>query len=187
MAFRAVRAKTKMSTAGKSIKPSGLSGFTLVELTVVIVIISILLLFSTPLIRNLPLFSDAEGRTGDVIRLIQQLKKRSVEKNMDFFLHFDTGSNTLWITDETMGDDKKKEARQNSVRLSGYLSLVNVEFPDSPDTGSREYEIAFRKSGYTDFALIHIRDNKKNMTLKIEPFLPGVQLLDTHIHFENCI
>ena len=157
------------------------------ELTVVIVIISILLLFSFPVLRDITLFSDSAGQTGDMVRLINDLKKRAVEKNLDFLMHLDTTSGLVWVTDEAMNNEKKRMAKQNSTRLSNSITVLDVEYPGIMETSSREYEISFKKSGYSDFALIHILENKKKLTLKIEPFLPQVQLLDTHIHFENCI
>ena len=77
------------------------------ELTVVIIIISILLLFSFPMLRDISLFSDPPGHTGDLVRLTQDLKKRAVERHMDFYMHLDTGAGTVWVTDETMNDAAK--------------------------------------------------------------------------------
>jgi hypothetical protein len=157
------------------------------ELTVVIIIISILLLFSFPVLRDIRIFSDPAGQTGDMVRLINDLKQRAVQKNIDFFMHIDTGSGLIWVTDETMSDEKKTTAKQNGTRLSSNITILDVEYPGMVEASSREYEISFKKSGYSDFALIHISENRKNLTLKIEPFLSQVQLFDTHIHFENCI
>jgi prepilin-type N-terminal cleavage/methylation domain-containing protein len=174
-----------MLTAGILTKSN--NGFTLMELTVVIIIISILLLFSFPVLRDIRLFSDPAGQTGDIIRLIHDLKKRAVEKDLDFFMHLDTGSGLVWVTDETMDNEKKRTAKQNSKRLSSRITVQDVEYPGGVETSSREYEISFKKYGYSDFALIHITENRKNLTLKIEPFLSQVQFFDTHIHFENCL
>ncbi len=157
------------------------------ELTVVIIIISILLLFSFPMLRNISLFSDPPGRTGDLVRLTQDLKKRAIEHHKDFYMHLDTGSGTVWVTDETMNEAAKLSAKQNGTQLSNDLSIQGVETPGGTETSVREYEIAFKKEGYSDFALIHMIENKKRMTLKIEPFLTQVQLFDTHIHFEDCL
>ncbi|OGR14363.1 MAG: hypothetical protein A2097_12795 [Desulfobacula sp. GWF2_41_7] len=168
-------------------RSKNISGFTLMELTVVIVITSTLLFFSIPMLRDIPLFSDPNGRTGDIVRLINDLKKRAVEKNLDFSMHIDTGSGFVWITDETMNDEKKREAKQNGKRLSSSITVLDIEYPGMMETSAGEYEIFFKKSGYSDFALIHIIENKKNLTLKIEPFLPNAQLWDRHIHFEDCI
>jgi len=157
------------------------------ELTVVIIIISLLLLFSFPILRDIPLFSDSPGHTGDLVRLVQDLKNRAVERHRDFYMHLDTGAGTVWVTDETMNEAAKLSAKQNSTRLAGSLSIQGVEYPGMTETAVREYEIVFKKDGYSDFALIHMTENKKRLTLKIEPFLFRVQLFDTHIHFETCI
>jgi prepilin-type N-terminal cleavage/methylation domain-containing protein len=176
-----------MSTVGTLIRSGIAAGFTLMELTVVIIIISLLLLFSFPMLRNISLFSNPQGRTGDLVRLTQDLKKRAVEHHKDFYMHLDTGSGTVWVTDETMNEDAKLSAKQNGTQFSNNISIQGVETPGVTETSAREYEIAFKKEGYSDFALIHMIENKKRLTLKIEPFFTQIQLLDTHIHFEDCL
>jgi len=168
-------------------KAKKISGFTLIELTVVISIISILLLFSFPLFRDLGLFSDSTGKVGDMVRLINDLKKRAVEKNVDFILHMDSGSGQVWVTDHAMEDEAKETAKEKATRLSDTITLLDVEFPGNKETGTREYQIRFNARGYSDFALIHIIEDDKNLTLKIEPFLSRVQLLDEHVYLEDCI
>jgi len=168
-------------------KTKKIAGFTLIELTVVISIISILLLFSFPLFRDFGLFSDSTGQVGDIVRLINDLKKRAVEKNADVILHMDSGSGQVWVTDYAMEDEARQTAKQKATQLSDKITLLDVEFPGNRETGSREYQIRFKASGYSDFALIHIIEDEKNITLKIEPFLSQVQLLDEHVYLEDCI
>ncbi len=163
------------------------AGFTLIELMVVISIISILLLFSFPLFRDFNLFSDSTGQVGDIVRLINDLKKRAVEKHVDFVLHMDSGSGQVWVTDHAMEDEAEEAAKQKATQLSDKITLLDVEFPGNRETGIQEYQIRFKASGYSDFALIHIIEDEKNITLKIEPFLSQVQLLDEHVYLEDCI
>jgi hypothetical protein len=139
------------------------------------------------LFRDIGLFSDSESQVGDIVRLIDDLKKRAVEKNVDFILHLDSGSGMVWVTDVTMKDEARKMAKEKGVLFSDGLTLLDVEFPGIKDTGAREYQIRFRSQGYSDFALIHIIEDEKNITLKIEPFLSHVLLLESHVYFEDCI
>ncbi|MCD4736124.1 MAG: prepilin-type N-terminal cleavage/methylation domain-containing protein [Bacteroidales bacterium] len=164
-----------------------ISGFTLIELMVVISIVAILLLFSFPVFRDIGLFSDSASQVGNIVRLINDLKKRAVEANVDFILHMDLGSGMVWVTDDAMEDKAKEAAKEKGVRLSDGLTILDVEFPGIKETGPREYRIRFRKQGYSDFALIHIIEGENNITLKIEPFLSQVQFLDKHVYLEDCI
>jgi len=168
-------------------KDNKISGFTLIELIVVISIIAILLSFSFPVFRDISLFSDSTGQVGDIVRLINDLKKRAVEQNVDFILHLDSGSGMVWVTDVAMEDEARQTAKEKGVQFSNELILLDVEFPDTRETGAQEYQIRFNARGYSDFALIHMIEDEKNITLKIEPFLSQVQLLEDHVYFEDCI
>ncbi len=168
-------------------KTGKISGFTLIELIVVISIITILLSFSFPVFRDIGLFSDASSQAGDIVRLINDLKKRAVEQNVDFLMHLDSGSGMVWVTDDAMEDEAKEMAKEKGVRLSDGLRLLDVEFPGIRQAGAREYRIRFKALGYSDFALIHMIEDEKNITLKIEPFLSRVQVLESHVYFEDCI
>jgi len=159
----------------------------MIELIVVLSIMAILILFSFPVFRDNTLFSDSKSRVGDIVRLVNDLKKRAVEQNIDFLMHIDTGTNLIWVTDVAMGDGAKETARENSAKLSDDISILDIEFPDNNEAGGREYQIRFRQQGYSDFALIHIIEGENNITLKIEPFLSQVQLLDKHVYFKDCM
>ncbi|MCP4366817.1 MAG: prepilin-type N-terminal cleavage/methylation domain-containing protein [Deltaproteobacteria bacterium] len=163
-----------------------ISGFTLIELIVVISIASLLLLFSFPMFKDINLFSNPVGQVGDIARLINDLKTRAVEQNVDFMLHLDSGSGMIWVTDSTMDDEERVTAKQKNVPLSEKITLLDVEFPGITETGSREHRIRFLKQGYSDFALIHIIADEQDITIKMEPFLARIQLIDGHLNFEDC-
>ena len=158
----------------------------MIELIVVISIVAILLLFSFPMFKDLVLFSNSAGQTGDIVRLINGLKKRAVAQNMDYTMHMDPGSGMLWVTDEKMDDEAKKMAKETGVSLSEKINIIDVEFPGIKKTGNMEHKIQFKKQGYSDFALIHINEHKKNITLRIEPFLSQVQILNKYVSLEDC-
>jgi len=176
-----------MSTAGSLSNFKKSSGFTLIELIVVISIVAMLLLFSFPVFRDIVLFSDSATQVGDMLRLIDDLKKRAVDQNTDYFMHMNPGSGQVWVTNEDMDDEAKETAKGNGVFLLEEIDIIDVEFPGTRETRKMEHRIRFRKQGYSDFALIHIIENQKNITLKIEPFLSQAQLLNNHIYLEDCI
>ena len=159
----------------------------MIELIVVISIIGTLLLFSFPLFSDLDLFSNSKGGVGDIVRLINDLKKRAVEQNIDFLLHIDRGSGMIWVTDDTMNDEAREAAEEKGVYFSEDIYVLDVEFPGFRQGDAVNYQIRFRSEGYSDFVLIHLTKKEKNITLKIEPFLSQVQLIERHIYFDDCI
>lgn len=163
-----------------------ISGFTLIELIVVISIIALLLLFSFPMFEGVRIVSHTDSQVGDVERLINDLKTRAIERNIDFTLHLDSGSGMVWVTDDAMDEDARRAAKENSARLSEKITISDVEFPEVRETGSREHQIRFSRLGYSDFALIHVIADHGNITIKIEPFLSRVLVQKGHVNFEDC-
>lgn len=176
----------QISTAGSLNNLKKTYGFTLIELIVVISIASLLLLFSFPMFKGVSLFSNPAGQVGDIARLINDLKTRAVEQNVDFMLHLDSGSDMIWVTDSTMDEEKRVSAKKNNVPISEEITLLDIVSPGILETGSQEHQLKFYKQGHSDFALIHIIVDEEYMTIKIEPFLATVQVLDGHLTFENC-
>ena len=154
---------------------------------VVMGIISSLLVFSFPVFRDLAVFSGGKSQVGDMARLINDLKKRAVEQNAGMVMHMDTTTNAVWVTSERMDAAQIKAAKENSVRLSADILVSGVEYPEMTLTSFPEFQIRFSRHGYSDAAHIHIRENQKNITLQIPPFLPRVQIADGHVHFEDCL
>jgi prepilin-type N-terminal cleavage/methylation domain-containing protein len=184
---RVEKGKTKISAAGSLNRVRNISGFTLIELIVVISIISMLLVFSLPVFRDIGLFPDSGGQVGDMVRLINDLKKRAIEQDLDFQMHVDTGTGKIWVTHEAMDNGAKEAAKDDEAGLSKDILVSDVEFPGIRKTSPGEFEICFRKQGYSDFALIHIIDDETHMTIKVEPFLSQVQVLDGHVYLDDCI
>jgi prepilin-type N-terminal cleavage/methylation domain-containing protein len=160
-------------------------GFTLVELIVVISIVSGLVLFSLPVFRNMDLSSVSQA--GKIARLADELKTRAVEQDRDLILHVETGTGRIWVSDDAMDEQALDQAREKGVVLSEDIDIFDVEFPGIRESGEGEYRIRFRKQGYSDFALIHLTDKGEKITIRVEPFLSRVELLDDHVFLEDCI
>lgn len=187
MASLEEKEKTKISTAGSLNKKSPARGFTLVELVVVISIISLLLVFSFPLFKDFSFFSNSKSQTGKMVRLINELKKKSIQNHVDYVLNIDSDSGTAWISNDSMADEANEGAKDNALTFSENFSILGVDFQGMKNSENKEHIIRFRKQGYSDFALIHILENGNNLTLKIEPFLSKVQILNGHATLDDCI
>lgn len=152
---------------------------------VVIMIISTMLFFSMPMFKAAGIFQNKNQEIGKLIRLIQSLKSKSVQEDMDFFLHFSLESNTLWITDSSMDENETQTARDNEIELLHDLRITRIEFPRHND--NQTVVIGFSKKGYSDMAILHMDDGQDLVSLKIEPFLMAVDSIPGHISFNDCI
>jgi len=162
-------------------------GFTLFELLIVISIFAVLLTVFVPVFQSSVPFSQSESNTGQIVNLIEDLKKRSVSNQESLSLHIDTSQDLLWISGISMDDEAMETAREKGVPLSEEISILDIEYPGLKEDGQKEYVIRFSKYGYSDFALIHMTDDGEDLTIWIEPFLFDVQVIKGHRYLEECI
>ncbi|MFH2092692.1 MAG: prepilin-type N-terminal cleavage/methylation domain-containing protein [Pseudomonadota bacterium] len=163
------------------------SGFTFIEMVVVISIISILLSFSIPLFRDVSLFSGNSERVSKLVFLIQSLKQKAVAQNLDFFLNIDIHSGLVWVTHTSMDEGALANAEHQAMSFEGDIRLLNLEFPGGGKPDKRYYTLCFRQQGYSDRALIHLREGSEEVTLAIRAFLTEVEWFDRYVSYDDCI
>jgi prepilin-type N-terminal cleavage/methylation domain-containing protein len=159
---------------------SSSSGFTLIELMVVIALISIMLMVATPNFSGF-LFTDNTNKTARWIMVkVKLLKERAVCDQKDYVLNADLDSNFFWITDETMETDEDLLAAQkNGYELPEGVALVSIASSSRGEVSSGQTEVFFNKKGYSDQAVIMIEgEDDRKLYLTIESFLPAVKLFE---------
>lgn len=162
-------------------------GFTFVELIVVIGILTIGLLFSIPVFRQIHLTSDASDQVSGMLLFLENLKLRAIVENKNVTLYVDSGSGKMFVTDDTMDEDARQVALNNGVSLSGDLQVLNLEFPDDGSRPGDDKTICFFSKGYSDRALIHVREESREMTIQICMFQKKVHLIDRYVSYDDCI
>ena len=162
-----------------------LSGFTLMELIVVMALLTIMLVFSVPRFHE-TLFLD-ESKTGSrwIMGKIQSLKEAAVRNQRNYTLHFDLDTDHYWETDDSMPEQDIEDAAMQTEPLPDGLKIADIEFPVRGKVSSGRTDITFYKNGYSDKALIHVQDGESYVSYLIEPFLSEVTRYDTYAGFDH--
>jgi prepilin-type N-terminal cleavage/methylation domain-containing protein len=167
-------------------KPKQNSGFTLIELTVVISLISIMLFFAVPRFRNALLTDNVNNTSRWIIGKVRVLKEYSTSKQKLCILHVNMDSNKMWVSDETMTQEDLEKAHEKGFEIPEDVKVINVEYPKKGIISSGQADICFYKAGYSDKAFIRIQgDDEQKLSFLIEPFLPKVKLYEKYVDFEN--
>lgn len=168
----------------KSLSDAG-HGFTLIEIAVVILLISIMLLVAVPRLPDSPLTDQTRKTKRWVILKVQDLKGRAVRDQKTYTLHVGIDSKRLWVTSDDMTDESKDQAEKNAFKLDEDLKVLDVEFPGDLRVASGRVDVSFFAKGYSDRAIIHMADNEARFSFQIEPFLSNVKLYDAYTGFEE--
>jgi prepilin-type N-terminal cleavage/methylation domain-containing protein len=183
MVFLVARIKIKILKAGKLNKHSSDSGFTLMELIVVIVIMGVLLVFTIPEVNRNFMRDDTETTLNWIIFTVNKLKKEAVNQRKDMFMCMDQDSNTLMIKQDSPElESPVSGGALSEFVLPGDVTLNGIEFNSSEQDTSC---IKFSSQGYSDYAIIHLSDDDgQPVSCLIQPFLDKVKIHWEYLSFE---
>jgi len=170
----------------RTIKDRHCTGFTLIELIVVISLIGLMLFFSLPRLQDNPFLDDSKQGSRWLIGKVQSLKESAIREQKQYTLHFDLDSGRIWETNEAMSaEDIESAALNNSYTLPDDLRIIDIEYPQKGKIVAGQAEIIFYKAGYTDKALVHMQEGDLYLSFLIEPFLSKVQFFESYASFED--
>ncbi len=177
-------------------------GFTLIELIVVIAILSVLLTFAIPSINTAFVGGGQDTLVNRLISLTRDLRNRAITDRTQYLLSIDidaqkiTGmrgqdssnifqGSPLFTEEESMNPGIKREKNTSSsfteieFDIPDGVTVTGVSFFSTPEVRSGKCLIHFYPQGYSDFAIIHTRQNNGNKSdIIIEPFLPVIRTIE---------
>ncbi|MBL0712543.1 MAG: prepilin-type N-terminal cleavage/methylation domain-containing protein [Desulfosarcina sp.] len=155
--------------AGDTRRDSHLAaGFTLLELIVVILLMTILLGFAIPAFQRGGFTESHENVARELLLAVKKLKMAALSRQSIHKLHLDLDEGRIWVT-----RGSKATARQSEWTLPGDTRISQVRFPDKREIRSGTVVMAFYPQGYSDRAIVRLTDDGTTHTdLIIEAFLP---------------
>jgi len=154
------------------------TGFTMVELTVVLVLISIIFFVALPRIPNDILIDPTQKVSRWLLANIHYLKVTSTRDHADYALYVDIDNGRLWTSAVTATQDEQEPSKEKGLKLSDTNRIIDVEL-----AGNRKFEVGtvmiqFYAKGFSDHAMIHLRDEDDNdWSYHIPPFLPRLKII----------
>jgi len=162
------------------------SGYTLIELVVVIALISIMLFFAIPRFQGAVFTDNTRKVSRWIIITIRSLKAAAVRDQNQYILNISIDSGKFWVTSDSMSEEELRNAGRNEYTLPDDFRIIDVEFPFKGKITGGEVAISFYKGDYSDKAMIHIEnDRRKQMSFLVEPFLSGVKFYENYVEFET--
>lgn len=160
-------------------------GFTLLELLIVCLLISISLVLSVPSLRNSLVSDQLAAGSRKIISLVKSARNKAVTTRRPYLILFDPTEQRLWYREADADDTEEGEPRGPSVTLPSGIRIVEIKQAgggqklDPAKTG-----IWISKQGYMDKTAIRLNDGSdKSLSLLVSPFLPTIKVLDEPVSF----
>ena len=157
-------------------------GFTLIELMVVMLLISIILAVAIPRFDSAPFQNPRKKLSRWMINAVRHLRSEAIQKQKVQALVVDLSEQRMWMIHEEMGDEELAAAAEKAFSLDSSVRMVNARYPDQESINTGTIEVRFYPAGYSDRILIHLEDeDAERISFLLEPLLPKVKIFDEWI------
>lgn len=163
------------------------SGFTLLELIIVLVLIGLLLVVSIPALRDRMFDDPLRAAARKMIGYIDGVRELAVREQQPYVLYIDLNENRLWYQREADLQTGDVEVPEKGVlQLSGDVELRDVWMKAAGTVSEGIPELWVSRQGYLDRTIFHLETgDEETLSLKILPFIPTVEVVDGYYEPES--
>ncbi|WP_446008652.1 pilus assembly FimT family protein [Candidatus Electrothrix sp.] len=170
-------------------------GFTLLELIVVMVLISLTAVFTMPKIQASLYSNELSATAQRIVSLVTATAQEARARHTSYTLRFDPDTKEFVTVPVTRIPEMEEEEQNkaflrvtldDSVRLAGIETPENETLTANTTVHNNETGILFTSKGYTRKAAIHLEnDTGDQRTVILSPFLGLARILDGYVTLEN--
>lgn len=161
-------------------------GFTLLELLIVCLLISISLGLSIPSLRSTLITDELASGSRKVISLIKSSRAKAVAEQKPYLIFYDSAERKLWYQQVEAENNEETAPSRSTVTLPAGIQIQEIkQASGSGDQDPAKNGIWISKQGYMDkTAILLVDGDNKNLSLLISPFLPTIKIVEGIIDFK---
>ena len=181
---------SESGTGGRPDHPSApASGFTLIELSIVLLIVAIALSFLIPRLRNV----DSAALASSAARLAttsRYLYEEAAFRRRPMRLNFDLDTKSYWVTVLNDDPDQPDFVLEDSplarpVALPGSVTFADVALPALGIVHEGTVYAEFQPEGYVDPLVVHLTNARHEFaTLAIDPLTGRTRVADAYVELD---
>jgi general secretion pathway protein H len=164
---------------------TGARGFTLIELIMVLILLSLMFGLTVPKFRQTLLSDSLDATSLRIIGLVEDLREKAISDQVSYILNFDIRRKRVWAHAATATEEEQENARDRAYRLPADVIIEDIW----SWSGSKNYDEArlyFSKKGYIEQSMIHLQsEDGRQISLELTPFLGSIKIHEGYVDFER--
>jgi prepilin-type N-terminal cleavage/methylation domain-containing protein len=163
-------------------------GFTLLELIIVCLLITVSLAFSVPNLRQAFVIDQLAASSRKIVALIKEVRNRATQEQQPYVIHFDLDRKKIWYQPDpaaSKGAKEQEKAPSPTITLPPSVRFQDIQTGTGEKKGSGDVALWINHQGYMDQTILHLVDDRDNsISLELSPFLSTIKAHDTYISLE---
>lgn len=164
-------------------------GFTLLELIIVCLLITVSLAFSVPNLRQALVVDQLAANSRKVMALIKEVRNLAAQKQQPYLIYFDLDRKKIWYQQDVpaLKEEKKHENHPHpSIQFPPSVRIQDLQIGTAEKkTSSGEVVLWVNRQGYLEQTILHLADDQENViSLSLSPFYGTIKAYDTYISLE---
>jgi len=158
-------------------------GFTLLELLIVCLLISISLTLAIPSLRSSLVTDELGSASRKIISLVKSCRAKAVTNQEAFLIYYEAAEGRIWY--QTAAKEKDTQIPRSSISLAPGIRIQEIKQATAGDKQDfTKNGIWVSRQGYMDKTTIRLIDNKnRSLSLLISPFLPTIKVVEGNVDF----
>ena len=161
-------------------------GFTLVELIVVMVLITMMTAIAIPKIRSSLFSNELRATARRFIGLVAETGQEARSKRTEVRLRFDRQQHQFTTAPAADTTPHDTVMRYPKVPVPESIQVVDVISAHGGKKNQGELEILFSSRGYVDKTVVHLRDDSGDeLSVILSPFLGVTRVLEGYVSLDD--
>ena len=157
------------------------SGFTLLELLVIIVLAGLIVTLAVPSTRDALTGDKLKTASRQIIGLERKLRVEAVRDQLDYILCLDLSNSAYWVVASDMTQEKQDEIKKRALHLPTDVVITDIVDANNSKKSAGEFKIIFKKNNACSPAVIHLAYEENKMTIVINPFLGVTDIQNQYV------
>lgn len=149
----------------------------------VITLIAIMTGISVPAIRTALFTDQLKASSRELVGLITRVSQQAVREQIVYTLVVNFEENTVTQKEKQKQDDEE-QLDKTVLKIKTPVKIADIASVNGGIKNNGQAEIVFTKKGYVDKTYIHLRDDDRDMTIMLSPFLGFVEIADSYVSLE---
>jgi general secretion pathway protein H len=162
---------------------AGGRGYTLIELSVVVLLAGMMLFLAVPRIRDSMLSDGLKTVTRRLVGASREIRTEAVREQVDYLLHLDLAHPGFWVYSADTTSEKLSEIRRKAFTFPDGVTIAGFQRSGQERQTDGDAEIRFYRQGYVDPVVLHLKKDDRFFTVVFHPFMNKVSVYEKNVDF----